>query len=303
MLLRHGNAGSNTAADHITVVKKALAQLPCEPGYRVGRTILICTDGADGSHAFLEYLTKRRLSYSIGFGLTDTMVTEIASIPQDGWTPAYDADGQVRDGAWVAELTDLELRHRRRARCEDRIRNAKATGLENLPLHGFDQSRVWLAVVQLACELVAWTQMLALYEHPAPKWEPKRLRLRLWPIAGRITHPPCPPHPPQTRRPSTLGPPVDPRPRPPQRATHTDLTGINPIIRDEREMSSGAVDPDVTRPCRVHSSLPDTGSATATTNPKPLRPTQGTQERSRLRSAGQRSNFHVVSQIRDLIPH
>ncbi|KXX57903.1 IS1380 family transposase, partial [Rhodococcus sp. LB1] len=107
MLLRAGNAGSNTAADHITVVKKALAQLPCDPGYRVGRTILIRTDGAGGSHAFLEYLTKRRLSYSIGFGLTDAMVTEISSIPQDGWTPAYDADGQVRDGAWVAELTDL----------------------------------------------------------------------------------------------------------------------------------------------------------------------------------------------------
>ncbi|EKT82561.1 putative transposase [Rhodococcus opacus M213] len=238
MLLRAGNAGSNTAADHITVVKKALAQLPCDPGYRVGRTILIRTDGAGGSHAFLEYLTKRRLSYSIGFGLTDAMVTEISAIPQDGWTPAYDSDGQVRDGAWVAELTDLvdlsswpagmrlvvrkerphpgaqlrftdhdglrltafvtntrhgglpdlELRHRRRARCEDRIRDAKATGMENLPLHGFDQNRVWLAVVQLACELVAWTQMLTLHEHPARKWEPKRLRLRLWSIAGRITH-------------------------------------------------------------------------------------------------------------------
>lgn len=30
-------------------------------------------------------------------------------------------------------LAGLELRHRRRARCEDRIRNAKDTGLRNLP--------------------------------------------------------------------------------------------------------------------------------------------------------------------------
>lgn len=67
----------------------------------------IRTDGAGGSHAFLEYLTKRRLSYSIGFGLTDAMVTEISAIPQDGWTPAYDADGQVPGAAWVAALTDL----------------------------------------------------------------------------------------------------------------------------------------------------------------------------------------------------
>src|SRR5690349_10376805 len=35
------------------------------------------------------------------------------------------------------QLADLELRHRRRARCEDRIRNAKDTGLKNLPLNDF----------------------------------------------------------------------------------------------------------------------------------------------------------------------
>lgn len=40
-----------------------------------------------------------------------------------------------------------ELRHRRRAHCEDRIRAAKDTGLTNLPLHGFDQNRIWCAVV------------------------------------------------------------------------------------------------------------------------------------------------------------
>jgi len=84
------------------------------------------------------------------------------------------------------QLPDLELRHRRRARCEDRIRTAKNTGLQNLPLHGFDQNKIWLAIVQLACELVAWTQMLAFEAHPARRWEPKRLRLRLWSIAGRI---------------------------------------------------------------------------------------------------------------------
>ena len=38
------------------------------------------------------------------------------------------------------QLADLELRHRRRARCEDRIRRAK-DGLRNLPLKGFVRSR------------------------------------------------------------------------------------------------------------------------------------------------------------------
>ena len=83
------------------------------------------------------------------------------------------------------QLADLELRHRRRARCEDRIRCAKDTGLRNLPLHGFTQNQIWCEIVALACELLAWMQMLAL-DGPARRWEPKRLRLRLFTCAGRI---------------------------------------------------------------------------------------------------------------------
>lgn len=51
------------------------------------------------------------------------------------------------------QLADLELRHRRRARCEDRIRAAKDSGLANLPLHGFDQNRIWCQIVALAGEI------------------------------------------------------------------------------------------------------------------------------------------------------
>ena len=76
-------------------------------------------------------------------------------------------------------------RCRRRARCEDRIRNAKDTGLRNLPLYGYDQNQIWCQIVALACDLLAWTQMLAL-TGPARRWEPKRLRLRIFSCAGRI---------------------------------------------------------------------------------------------------------------------
>jgi hypothetical protein len=237
-LLRKGNAGSNTAADHISVVKAALAQLPGhKPGTRVGRKILIRADGAGATHEFLNWLVSRRLSYSVGFTLPDSFAATLAAMPKKkGWSPAYDGDGQVRDGAWVAEVTglldltswpagmrvivrkerphpgaqlrltdpdgmrvtafatntskgqlaDLELRHRRRARCEDRIRIAKDTGLRNLPLHDFAQNQIWCAIVALAVELTAWLQMLTLSGHDARRWEPKRLRLRLFSIAGRV---------------------------------------------------------------------------------------------------------------------
>jgi hypothetical protein len=83
------------------------------------------------------------------------------------------------------QLADLELRHRRRARAEDRIRNAKDTGLANLPLHDFAANQIWCAIVALAGDLVAWMQTLALSGHEARRWEPKRLRLRLLSIPAR----------------------------------------------------------------------------------------------------------------------
>jgi hypothetical protein len=83
------------------------------------------------------------------------------------------------------QLADLELRHRRRARCEDRIRCAKDTGLRNLPLRGFTQNQVWCELVALATDLLAWTQLLAL-DGPARRWEPRKLRFRLLATAGRL---------------------------------------------------------------------------------------------------------------------
>ncbi|MFM9378810.1 transposase, partial [Gordonia sp. VNK21] len=84
------------------------------------------------------------------------------------------------------QLADLELRHRRRARCEDRIRQAKDCGLRNLPFTTFAQNQIWLAVVALALDLNAWMQMLALTGTDARTWELKNLRLRLLATAARL---------------------------------------------------------------------------------------------------------------------
>lgn len=83
------------------------------------------------------------------------------------------------------QLADLELRHRRHARVEDRIRAAKDTGLRNLPFHDVAQNRIWLAISALAQDLLAWTARLAL-PAPAAGYEPKRLRLRVLAVAGRL---------------------------------------------------------------------------------------------------------------------
>jgi hypothetical protein len=82
-------------------------------------------------------------------------------------------------------IAALELRHRQRARTEDRIRNARATGLRNLPLHDTAQNQIWLEIVQLALDLIAWMPMPALTGKPR-LWEPRRLRLRLFYAAAQL---------------------------------------------------------------------------------------------------------------------
>jgi len=84
----------NTAADHIAVVTAALAQLPRR--LRRSRGVLIRADSAGGTHAFLDWVHRRRLGYSVGFTLPDDAAELIARLPAAAWTPAYDADRQPR---------------------------------------------------------------------------------------------------------------------------------------------------------------------------------------------------------------
>ncbi len=104
-LLRPGNAGSNTAADHVTATRLALAQLPKK--YRRGRRTLIRTDSAGGTHDFVAWLTRRGrwLSYSVGMVITEQVHQHVLKVPASAWTAAVEADGEIRDGAWGAELT------------------------------------------------------------------------------------------------------------------------------------------------------------------------------------------------------
>ena len=77
------------------------------PGGRRGKSVLVRIDGAGSTHKVIDWLTRRRLSYSVGFTLPDNTPDLLRRIPEHVWTEAYDAVDAVRDGARVAELTDL----------------------------------------------------------------------------------------------------------------------------------------------------------------------------------------------------
>ena len=79
----------------------------------------------------------------------------------------------------------MELRHRQRARVEDRIRAAKATGLQNLPFDRWRRNAVWLELVLAAQDLTCWTQALLL-DGALALAEPKALRYRLLHVAARM---------------------------------------------------------------------------------------------------------------------
>jgi hypothetical protein len=83
------------------------------------------------------------------------------------------------------DLACLERRHRQRARVEDRIRAAKATGLRNLPFDRWRRNSVWLELVLAAQDLTCWTQALLL-DGDLAMAEPKTLRYRLLHVAARI---------------------------------------------------------------------------------------------------------------------
>jgi hypothetical protein len=231
-MLRPGNAGANTAADHVEIVALALEQLPCEVVQDA--EIVVRTDSAAATHEFTDELRAARVRFLMGYDLTAGVRDAILGLPESAWRPAIRQDGTERESAWVAELTDelalagwpegtrvivrrerphpgaqlsftdhdghrfqctltdldgdaveLERLHRARASAEDRIRNGKQTGLENLPFREFEHNAVWLELSLIAQDLIAWTQLLTL-DGELANCEPKTLRYRLLHTAARL---------------------------------------------------------------------------------------------------------------------
>jgi hypothetical protein len=111
MLLRPGNAGSNTVTDHITVLTNALAQIPAARR----RKILIRIDGAGATHDLIAHLhalntTRRTVRFTVGWTITDTDEQAIAALSEAVWEPGIDPDGAVDPDSSVAELTGVNSR-------------------------------------------------------------------------------------------------------------------------------------------------------------------------------------------------
>jgi DDE family transposase len=102
-ILRPGNAGSNTAQDHFTVLGLALAQLPAED---LDREILVRTDIGGQTHAFTADCRDAQIRFSVGYELSEPVRAAILKVPEGAWIQAINAGGENRDGAWVTELTD-----------------------------------------------------------------------------------------------------------------------------------------------------------------------------------------------------
>jgi hypothetical protein len=110
-LLRPGNAGSNTAVDHVKVLDMALAALPerarPRPGDPDSPRVLARSDSAGATRLFAAACRKRGVGFSFGFPVDERIQHIVDLIPGECWHPAIEAGSELREGAWVAEATGM----------------------------------------------------------------------------------------------------------------------------------------------------------------------------------------------------
>jgi hypothetical protein len=111
MLLRAGNAGSNTFTDHETVLTAALRQVPA----RLRRQVLVRVDGAGASHDLISHLLalstpRKTVLFTCGWMITAADEDAIRQVPAGAWQPGTAQDGTAEDDKDVAEVTGLMSR-------------------------------------------------------------------------------------------------------------------------------------------------------------------------------------------------
>jgi hypothetical protein len=205
--------------------------------------VLARADSAGATHEFGAACRHRGVGFSFGFPVTAEVRLAITLVPEDIWEPATEADGEERDGAYLAELTHmvdlsawpqgsrvivrcerphpgayltlfeaedgwrytafitdtgravvpggiagLELRHRRHARVEDRIRQSKAAGLNNFPCWGVAENKAWMEAALAAADLVCWSKLICFADEPSiAHCEIEAFRYAILHMAARVS--------------------------------------------------------------------------------------------------------------------
>jgi hypothetical protein len=144
MLLRSGNAGSNTVTDHITVLTAALAQIP---GSSTAR-ILVRIDGAGATHELLEHLeqlntARRTVRYTVGWKMTDADEHAIGLLPEQAWQDSLAQDGTLQAERGIAELTGLNTRTGWPGRMRLLVRRTRPAGRHRKKLTAFERKTGW----------------------------------------------------------------------------------------------------------------------------------------------------------------
>jgi hypothetical protein len=244
-LLRPGNAGSNTTADHISVLEMAMESLPvpARSGHEDGPRLLSRADSAGATYGFAKACRDKKVGFSFGFPIGEDVRLAISLVPEELWEPAIEDDGEEREGAFLAELTrlvdlsawpeasrvicrrerphpgagltlfeasggwrytafitdtgrglvpggiaGLELRHRRHARVEDRIRQSKAAGLKKFPCEGVAENQAWMECALAAADLVCWSKLICFSDVPViAHCEIEAFRYAILHMAARLT--------------------------------------------------------------------------------------------------------------------
>jgi Transposase DDE domain group 1 len=111
MLLRPGNAGSNTFTDHKEVLAAAIRQVPA----RFRKKTLVRVDGAGASHELVNHLlsmssARKTVLFTCGWMITAADEAAIMQVPAGGWKPGITQDGGTEEDKDVAEITDLMSR-------------------------------------------------------------------------------------------------------------------------------------------------------------------------------------------------
>jgi hypothetical protein len=111
MLLRPGNAGSNTFTDHKEVLDRALKQVPA--AFR--RKVIVRVDGAGASHDLVKHLLtlaspRKTLLFTCGWTITESDEQAIMAVPESAWKPGITQDGDIEDDKDVTEVTHLLAR-------------------------------------------------------------------------------------------------------------------------------------------------------------------------------------------------